>query len=109
MRSRSRQQHHDPTGTASREIRRKPEAMRIELLGGFRLWVGPRPIEEDRWRLRKARSLGSCSPYLPDIRSTANNRPWSSCGRALIRTQVANNLHQVLHVARRALEPTTPG
>ncbi len=31
--------------------------VRIGLLSGFRLSVGPRLIEEGRWRLRKARSL----------------------------------------------------
>jgi DNA-binding SARP family transcriptional activator len=31
--------------------------MRIEVLGGFRLWVGPRVTEEGRWRLRKANTL----------------------------------------------------
>ena len=106
MRSRSRQQHHDPTGTASREIRRKPEAMRIELLGGFRLWVGPRPIEEDRWRLRKARSLVkllALSPGHSLHREQAMELLWPG----LDPHAGANNLHQVLHVARRALEPTT--
>src|SRR5262249_58295054 len=32
-------------------------ALRIHLLGGFRVWVGARPIEERDWRLRKAASL----------------------------------------------------
>jgi hypothetical protein len=37
--------------------RSEPEAVCVGLLGGFRLWVGAQLIEEDRWRLRKARSL----------------------------------------------------
>ena len=81
----------------------QPEVVRIELLGGFSVWVGSRVIEEDRLRLRKARSL---------IKLLA-----LSSGHRLHREQVmellwpglepkaaANNLHQILHVARRALE-----
>ncbi len=33
------------------------EAVRVELLGGFRMLVGPRIIGEEEWRLRKAGSL----------------------------------------------------
>ena len=35
----------------------QPETVRIWLLGGFRISVGPRTIEADRWRLRKAAAL----------------------------------------------------
>jgi two-component SAPR family response regulator len=34
-----------------------PFPVRVRLLGGFGVWVGPLLMEEDRWRLRKARSL----------------------------------------------------
>jgi predicted ATPase/DNA-binding SARP family transcriptional activator/DNA-binding CsgD family transcriptional regulator len=81
--------------------------MRIKLLGGFRVWVGPRVIEEDAWRLRKARSLVKLLALSP--------------GHLLHREQVmellwpglephaaANNLHHALHVARRTLEPSAP-
>ena len=33
------------------------EAVRVRLLGGFRVAVGSRTIEEDAWRLRKAVAL----------------------------------------------------
>src|SRR5215203_5575529 len=95
------QQHRGPT----RAARSEPEVMRIELLGRFRLWVGLRLIEEDRWRLRKARSL---------VKLLALSR-----GHRLHREQVmdalwpelgmhnaSNNLHQILHAVRRALEPS---
>ena len=36
---------------------KRPEAVRIKLLGGFRVTVGSRTIEEYAWRLRKAASL----------------------------------------------------
>jgi hypothetical protein len=35
----------------------KPEVLRIGLLGGFRVSVGARTIEEDAWHLRKAAGL----------------------------------------------------
>src|SRR5215217_7718359 len=92
------QQHRGPT----RAARSEPEVMRIELLGRFRLWVGPRLIEEDRWRLRKARSL---------VKLLALSR-----GHRLHREQVvdalwpelslhaaAPRLHKATHMARRAL------
>src|SRR5215204_5878527 len=97
------QQHRGPT----RAARSEPEVMRIELLGRFRLWVGLRLIEEDRWRLRKARSL---------VKLLALSR-----GHRLHREQVmetlwpnlgihkaSNNLHQILHTLRRSLEPSSP-
>jgi two-component SAPR family response regulator len=36
---------------------KRPEAVRIWLLGGFRVSVGSRTIEEGAWRLRKAAAL----------------------------------------------------
>jgi hypothetical protein len=36
---------------------KKSEAMRIRLLGGFRVSVGEHSIGDDQWRLRKAASL----------------------------------------------------
>lgn len=35
----------------------RQEALRFWLLGGFGLSIGPRTIEADRWRLKKATSL----------------------------------------------------
>ena len=40
-----------------RRCPRVPEAVRVKLLGGFRVSVGPRVIEERSWSLKKARSL----------------------------------------------------
>jgi two-component SAPR family response regulator len=50
-------QHRGVPATTETARRSELEVVRIGLLGGFRLSVGPRLIEEDRWRLRKARSL----------------------------------------------------
>ena len=29
---------------------REPEVLRINLLGGFRVWLGSEPVEETAWR-----------------------------------------------------------
>jgi Berberine and berberine like len=34
-----------------------PPALRVRLLGGFAVQVGPRPVPPGGWRLRKARDL----------------------------------------------------
>src|SRR5215208_7146196 len=99
------EQHRSPTHSPNREISRKPEAIRIELLSSFRVWVGSRVIDENQWRLRKAKSLVKLLAL--------------SVGHRLHREQVmemlwpglephaaANNLYYALHVARRTLEPS---
>ena len=55
--SASEQHHQQLRGDSTEAAVREPEVVRIEVLGGFRFWVGPRLIEEGRWRLRKAASL----------------------------------------------------
>jgi DNA-binding SARP family transcriptional activator len=42
------------SGTPSGE---KPEVVRVWLLGGFRVSVGSRTIQQSEWRLRKATTL----------------------------------------------------
>src|SRR5215212_11778834 len=97
------EQHRSPTHSPNREISRKPEAIRIELLSSFRVWVGSRVIDDNQWRLRKAKSLVKLLAL--------------SVGHRLHREQVmeilwpglephaaANNLYYALHVARRTLE-----
>jgi DNA-binding response OmpR family regulator len=94
-------QHRDPTGGTGRE----PEAVRISLLGGFRVWVGPRLIEEDRWRLRKARNLIKLLTLAPGHRlhrEQVMEALWPELGMQ----KASNNLHQILHAVRRTLEPT---
>ena len=54
---------------------------RVWLLGGFRVSVGSRTIGEDRWRLRKAAGLQSCSPSLLVTAFTGSGW-WISCGRS---------------------------
>jgi predicted ATPase/DNA-binding SARP family transcriptional activator/DNA-binding CsgD family transcriptional regulator len=82
------------------EVRSKP--MRIRLLGGFRVSLGPRSIPDDAWRLRKAASLLkllTLSPghRLPRERLMELLWPDSDSSAA------SNNLRQTLHAARKAL------
>jgi DNA-binding SARP family transcriptional activator len=100
-----RSYHQQLRGDSNEAAVREPEVVRIELLGGFRLWVGPRVIQEDRWRLRKARSLLkllSLSPGHRLHREQVMDALWPD----LKPRSAANNLHQILHTARRAFEPS---
>jgi DNA-binding SARP family transcriptional activator len=85
----------------------KPEAVRVWLLGGFRVSVGFRSIEEEEWRLRKAASLLKLLALAPGHRlhrEQAMDLLWPD----LDPRAAANNLHHALHVARRFLEPAAP-
>src|SRR3712207_7602926 len=82
---------------------RVPEAVRVELLGSFRVSVGSRVIEESEWRLRKAASLVKLLALAPQHslhREQVMDLLWS----ALDSKAAANNLRYVLHKARRTLE-----
>ena len=53
----------------------RSEAIRIRLLGGFRVSVGPRSIEGEAWRLRKAASLIkllALAPAPPPVQGTGD-------------------------------------
>ena len=68
------------------------------------MWIGPRVIEEDRWRLRKARSLVKLLALAPSHRlhrEQVMDALWPGLGMQA----ASNNLRQVLHAARRTLEP----
>ena len=84
-----------------------PDALRVALLGGFRVTVGARIIDDTGWRRRTARTLIKLLALAP--------------GHALPREQVmdllwpdldpaaaANNLRQALHAARQGLNPAAP-
>jgi len=73
------------------------------VLGGFGVDVGDRAVPESAWRLRKAKSLIKLLALAPDRRmhrDRAGELLWP--GRTA--DSAANNLHQALYVARRALE-----
>jgi DNA-binding SARP family transcriptional activator len=98
------QQYGSPMHNPTRERGRKPEAVRIRLLGGFEVMVGARTIQEDAWRLRKAANL------LKLLALASGNRLhreqimytlWPNLGISA----ASNNLRQTTHAARRTLDP----
>src|SRR5215211_5737465 len=87
----------------SRETGRKPEAVRIRLLGGFKVTVGARTIEEGAWRLRKAASLVKLLTLASGNRLHREQvmyTLWPELGISA----ASNNLRQTLHSARRTLD-----
>jgi predicted ATPase/DNA-binding SARP family transcriptional activator len=98
------QQYRSPMHNPTRERGRKPEAVRIRLLGGFEVMVGARTIQEDAWRLRKAANL------IKLLALASGNRLhreqimytlWPNLGISA----ASNNLRQTTHAARRTLDP----
>ena len=84
------------------------EELRVSLLGRFEVAVGSRVVGEEGWRLRKAASLVkllALAPHHRLHREQAMEALWPD----LSPRSAANNLHQTLHAARRALEPDTRG
>src|SRR5918995_1721969 len=84
-----------------------PEAMRVWLLGGFRVSVGARTIGDEKWRRRKAASLVKLLALAPGYRlhrEQVMDLLWPHLGKGA----ASNNLHQILHAARRTLEPSAP-
>ncbi|MEU4291102.1 BTAD domain-containing putative transcriptional regulator [Kribbella sp. NPDC026596] len=81
--------------------------MRIRLLGGFGVDRGGQPVDGHVWRLRKARTLVKLLALTRDQRLHRDvllEALWPD--RAP--TSAVNNLHQALHVARRALAGDEP-
>ena len=103
---------HRPTAGQQRVPRQTPGAeqgaVRIWLLGGFRISVGSsRSIGEDEWRLKKAGSLLKLLALAPGHRmhrEQAIDLLWPELGSGA----ASNNLHHALHIARRTLEPAVP-
>src|SRR5215217_542118 len=63
--------------------------------------------KKDRWRLRKARSLIKLLALAPEHRlhrGQVLEALWPDLGTH----NASNNLHQILHAVRRALEPSVP-
>jgi DNA-binding SARP family transcriptional activator len=77
--------------------------LRIELLGGFRVTVGTRPVPETAWRRRKPAALLKLLALAPGHRlqrEQAMELLWPE----LDPTAAAANLRKALHHARRALD-----
>ncbi|MGZ6869524.1 MAG: AfsR/SARP family transcriptional regulator, partial [Frankiaceae bacterium] len=80
---------------------RLQEAVRIQLLGGFEVSVEDRRLPHSAWRLRKARTLVKLLALQPSHRLHRDRVVeylWPDLGVDAAR----NNLHQVVHAARRA-------
>jgi hypothetical protein len=80
----------------------KRKAVRVWLLGGFRVSVGPRAIEGNEWRLRKTAALVKLHALAPGHRlhrEQAMDLLWPGSGRKA----ASNNLRQ--DPARRILDP----
>ena len=61
-----------------------PTAVRMRLLGSFRVFVGPRTVEESGWRLKKAAGLVKLLALAPDHRlhrEQVTEALWPSRGR----------------------------
>jgi predicted ATPase len=74
----------------------------IELLGGFVAHVDGKPVPERAWRLRKARELVKLLALAPGQR-LHREQAMDTFWRDKDPEAAANNLHQAVHVARRAL------
>jgi len=84
----------------------EPKAVRVWLLGEFKVSVESRLIEEDDWRLRKAAALLkllALSPQYRLHREQVINLLWPD----LDERAAVNNLHHALHIARRTLGPAS--
>src|SRR3712207_7411861 len=82
--------------------------LRVSMLGRFEVAVGSRVVGEDGWRLRKAASLVKLLALAPHHR-LHREQAMESLWPDLSPRSAANNLHQTLHAARRALEPDARG
>src|SRR4051794_40264402 len=79
------------------------EPLQIRLFGAFGVTVGGTPVPESAWRLRKGKSLLKLLALAPDRRihrDKATELLWPDREAQA----AANNFHQALYVARRALE-----
>jgi predicted ATPase/DNA-binding SARP family transcriptional activator/DNA-binding CsgD family transcriptional regulator len=88
---------------SERALGREPRAVRVWLLGTFRVSVGSRTIEQDQWRLRKAASLVKLLAIAPTHRlhrEHVMDLLWPDLGKKA----ASNNLRRVLHFARRTLD-----
>jgi DNA-binding SARP family transcriptional activator len=79
------------------------EAVRIWLLGGFKVSIGSRLIEKRAWRLRKASALVKLLALAPGHRlhrEQVMDLLWPDLGKKA----ASNNLRQTLHAARGLLD-----
>ena len=83
-----------------------PEAVRVRMLGGFSVSVGPRTIRQDEWRSKKAAGLVKVLALAPGHRMHREqviDFLWPDSGEKA----ASNNLRQVVYGARRVLDPAS--
>lgn len=83
-------------------LQRVPDII-VTLLGGFSAAVDGVPVPERVWRLKKARELVKLLALAPDHR-LHREQVMDVLWRDRVPAAAANNLHQAVHVARRALD-----
>jgi predicted ATPase/DNA-binding SARP family transcriptional activator/DNA-binding CsgD family transcriptional regulator len=83
------------------------EAVRVWLLGDFRVSVGSRTIEDNQWRLKKAAGLVKLLALAPNHRMH-RERVMDLLWPDLEAAPATNNLHRTLYSARHVLEPQVP-
>ena len=84
-------------------VGREGEALRVRLLGGFQVSIGPEPIENRVWRSRKAAALVKLLALTHDHRlhrEQVAELLWPSLGKRA----TSNNLCRTLHDARMILD-----
>jgi DNA-binding SARP family transcriptional activator len=92
------------SSSASFEDATWSEAVRVWLLGGFRVSVGSRTIRQDEWRLKKAAALVKLLALAPNHRlhrEQAMEFLWPDSRRRA----ASNSLHKALHFACGTLDP----
>ena len=77
--------------------------VRVTLLGGFAAAVDGVPVPDTAWRLKKARELVKLLALAPGHR-LHREQVMDVLWRDRAPAAAANNLHQAVHVARRALD-----
>jgi DNA-binding SARP family transcriptional activator len=82
--------------------------IRITLFGGFSVRVGDSEVPERAWRLRKAKSLVKLLALAPE-RRVHRERVTELLWPERAPEAAANNFHQALYVARRALKAAGGG
>ena len=91
-------------GRPASGILRRVADIAVTLLGGFSVAVDGEPVPERAWRLKKARELVKLLALAPDHR-LHREQVMDVLWRDREPAAAANNLHQAVHVARRALDP----
>lgn len=79
--------------------------VRVELLGGLRVSVDGRDVDDRAWKLRKAKHLVKLLALAPQHR-LPRERVLDMLWPDLDPSAAANNFRHTLHVSRRALDPS---